>query len=595
MESQKPPAKENIIKPKTQISLPFTVILSFIRNIIVSTQNVIGIDIGSGYIKIVQLQKTGKGYTITNCITRAIPQVAKDNTEEKKKLIKEFIKSFIADARIKTSLGRLAIWGKGIFVLNLTVPALNKKDLKGAVSIDLKKRLPFQTDINSISFDFFVTGQSVDEKGAATLQICCIAADKVFIDEQVRFLKEMNIRPVSINVIPDALGSLLPFCIEVPLDKAVAVLDMGANTSLLNFYKGKNLIFSREIPIAGEHLTRAMVKSITTPGGTININLEEAEKIKRNCGIPLEEEAASEYYTDFGALRGEQISTMLRPNLERLVMEINRTFTYYASTFKSRPIEELYITGGTSRMKNIDKFLLYNLQGVKKVEGLNVLKSVKGWADKGIYRQELMMEQAAPHLSSAFGLCLSTGGKVNLLPVKEKIEQKAIFVSTLVRIMFPLLLLAFLGFYISQYFNAIKYKIFISQLDTEISKLEPIAKSARDFLEIKNRLEQRTSILEKAKGRQPLWWGILKDLSNSTPKEVLLQKIITSDTEEPKKIKLVGKIFAKFTIVDLALSQYLMALDESPFFSNVELLGSKTDMYSAIPAAEFEISCTLNY
>ncbi|TBR18290.1 hypothetical protein EPO66_01610, partial [bacterium] len=112
---------------------------------------------------------------------------------------------------------------------------------------------------------------------------------------------------------------------------------------------------------------------------------------------------------------------------------------------------------------------------------------------------------------------------------------------------------------------------------------------------IKTRLEQRSSMLEKAKGRQPLWWGILKDLSNSTPKEVLLQKIITTDTEEPKKIKLVGKIFAKFTIVDLALSQYMMALDDSPFFSNVELLGSKTDMYSAIPAAEFEISCTLNY
>lgn len=304
-----------------------------------------GIDIGSNYIKIVQLQKSGKNYIITNYIARAIPQEARDNIQEKKRLTREFVKEFLSASRIKTTLLRSTICGKGIFIFSLTVPFMNKKDLRGAVSIELKKRLPFQLDINSVSFDYFITDQIRDDK-ALSYQITCIAAEKSAIDEQLQFLKEMNIRTVGINVVPDCLGKILPLCLNYPPEKTVSLLELGANVSLLNFYKGKNLIFSREIPIGGEHLTRAMAKTVNTSNGPVNITIENAEKIKRACGIPLDDEAKNEFLTDFGVFLGEQISTMLRPTLERLILEINRTISYYVKTFRGAGIDELYITGG---------------------------------------------------------------------------------------------------------------------------------------------------------------------------------------------------------------------------------------------------------
>lgn len=580
---------------KSKFKLLLNVFLSFIKNIFVSTQNVIGLDIGYSYLKIVQLQRVRKGYVISNCITRAIPQVAKDNPAEKRKLIREFVKGFITDARVKTHLGRLAIAGKGIFTLSLAVPPLSKKDLKGAVSIELKKRLPFQLDLNNVSFDFFVTGQVRDEKGASLLQVTCVAAEHFVLDEYVQFLKEMGIRPMAINIISDALGNLLPFCLEVVPEKSIAVLDLGASISLLNFYKGDNLVFSREIPVGSEHLTKAMTRTLTTSTGTVNIIAEEAEKIKRQCGIPLEDEAKQEYLTDFGILLGEQISTMLRPTLERLVMEISRTLNYYTKTFRTENIEELYLTGGGSRLKNIDRFLLLNLAGMKKVESLNTLKAVKGWADFGIFKQELVIEQAAPHLACAFGLCLGNGGKVNLLPAKERLEQKAVFLTTLLRISFPIILGLSLSFYGFNYTNAIKYKILSSRMEAEINRLEPIARGAREYVNIKTKLEQRKELLEKAVGKQPFWWGILKELSSISGQDVILHKITTVEKNGIREVRLTGKIFARYTIVDLALSQYLMTLGESPYFSNVELISSKTDMYSPIPAANFEIACRLSY
>ena len=100
--------------------------------------------------------------------------------------------------------------------------------------------------------------------------------------------------------------------------------------------------------------------------------------------------------------------------------------------------------------------------------------------------------------------------------------------------------------------------------------------------------------MEKAVGAQPIWWGVLKELSVITPPEVILSEITTSEGKKPLQIRLVGEIFAKDTTVDLALSQYLLALDESPFFVRVKLVSTQTDMYSAVPRASFDIICQLS-
>ena len=596
MENPKTAENKNPAKgsKKAAPKLDLTSVLSFLVNFFTASHNVIGIDIGSSYIKILQLQKKGRNYMVRNCITRALPQTAKDNAVEKKKLVNAFVKEFVEESRTKTKLGRLAVYGKGIFLFSLTVPNLNKKDLRSAVIIELKKRLPFQLDINNVMFDYVVTGQAKDEKGVG-LQLTCIAADRITIEEQVDLLKEMDIQPVSINTIPDCLGNLIPHCFDTPPKKTVALLDMGANTTLLNFYKGKNLVFTREIPIGGEHLTHAMAKPVQTPAGTITINPEDAEKLKRNCGIPLEDEAKVEFLTDFGPFRGEQISAMLRPTLERLVMEISRTVNYYTKTFKSENIQELYITGGSSRLKNIDKFLLFNLEGMQKVEALKILKAVKGWADIGVFKQELVMEQAAPHLAVAFGLCLEAGGRINLLPMKEKLEQKAVIVNTVIRFVFPAIFLLSIFFYALSFANGQRYKVLIENQNYLVKNLEYNVAQVRKYLDMKAKLDQRKDMLDKVKGKQPYWWGVFKEISNITPKDVILQKISAVSDKQPKEIQLFGKIYAKYTIVDMALSQYVITLEESPFFENVKTVSTRNDMYSPIPAADFEIVCQLTY
>lgn len=566
--------------------------LPLLSDMLVSKDNVLGIDIGSSYVKVLQLQKSVSRYSVRNCMTKALPQAARENPAEKRRLVQEYVRDFIKEWRIRTTFARISVSGKGVFIFSLTVPQMNKKDMRGAVGIEFKKRLPAQMDIASISYDFFVTGPA-DEKGVM-VQVTCIAVERAIIDDQVQLIKEMGLTPVGVFTVPDCLGSLLPGCLDTQPKGTVVLLDIGALSCQLNFYKGQNLIFSREIPIGGDHFTMAMAKNFSLPGQPA-ISLDDAEKLKRNWGIPLDEEAKADFLTDFGQFKGEQITMMLRPVLERLVMEVTRTIGYYVKTFKSERIEELYLTGGSSRLKNIDKFLLFNVEGIQKVQPLNILKPVKGWSER-LHQQELVMEQAAPHMAVAFGLCMGSGGKVNMLPAKEKLEQKANLLSMLLKFAFPAVLVLNLVFYSGVYFNGVKYKMFVGKLDSDISRLEPVAQKVREYRAQSQKLTEKAQLLERAKGTQPSWLGVMRELSALVPQEISLTRIVTEEKTKPVRIRISGVIFPpKYTIADLALSQFVMTLEESPFFRQVELVSVRKNTDSQVASADFEIRCALNY
>jgi len=581
--------KTDIKKDKFSLADIFT----SVKNFFIASQGIIGLDVGTSYIKIVQLQKKGSNYLITDYRVRALPLRTKANSQEKNKMVTAFLKEFTGQARIKTKLGRLSLWGGGCYVFSFTIPSVAEKELKGIVGVELKKKLPFQVDLSNILYNFFITDKFQEEKGT-TFQVTCIAVDKYVLDESVKILKDVDIRPLGINLVPDALGNLInTLAGKRPYS---AILDMGVKESVLSFYKKGLLQFSRQIPVGGDQFTQAIMKAMLALGMK-NVVAEDAEKVKRQCGVPLEEEVFLEYFTDYGVIKGNQIAVALRPTLERFNTEITRTINYYYRTFRAKGIDCLYLTGGSSRLKNIDKLLASNLKNVNiaGIEKINPLNAAKGWVDSGILRHELVMEEAAPHLSTVFGLCIKKGGKVNLLPPKEKLEQNISSLAAITRIAFVFLLAIILGIYAFSYGNILRYKEQINKVQTDIGRLSPMVKQINDYLAMKGILTERKSLLKNAIGQQPLWWGILKELSNITPSGAALRHLDISKKGGRRELRLTGEVFAQYTTIDVATSQYLIALGKSPFFTNVRLISTERDVYSPVPKANFEIVCDLVY
>lgn len=582
-------SKDNFL-PAAKNKFDFKEIFFSLRNFFLATQSTLGIDVGNGYIKILQLQKSQGGYILSDYKVRAIPFKIKDNPREKNRFIKEFIDEYISQSRIKTSLGRLAVKGTGVFTFSFLLPPLSDKDLRGAVGIELKKRLPFQLDFKNVSFYYFVTERFEGEP--PQLFVTCIAVDNSTLDKHLDFLKSFGLRPVIINTTDDALSSLLKTMEAPPF---VAILDMGAKQSHLTFYKDNLLQFTREIPVGGEQFTQGILKALSYLKE--DISFEDAESFKRHCGIPMEDEASVDFYTDFGAIKGAQVATSLRPVLDRLITEISRTVSFYFRTYKLDSLDAFYLTGGASRIKNILKFIKANVAdlSIKTIEKLNPLQAMKKWLDSGVFRNELVMEEAAPHLTGAFGICMDKGGIINLLPTKEKIEQKFLFFMFLARLIFPIILCIFLGIYSFSYLRLLRFKTRISRVQEQIVYLTPLVEEIKECLSFEKIFLERESLLTRSIGRQPLWWGMLKELSNITPSEVTLYHLEVKGGGSPKKLNISGEVISEYTDLNLAITQYTHNLTNSPYFSKVDLPLLEKDMYSPIPKAIFEISCQLVY
>ncbi|MFH1768663.1 MAG: pilus assembly protein PilM, partial [Candidatus Omnitrophota bacterium] len=587
---EKPQPKKSPVRT-SQVS--FGQFFSSFESFFFSSQIVLGLDIGTSYIKILQLKKSRGSYLIADYRVRTLPLLTKDSVSERRDLVVSFVREFISDIRLKPNMGRIVMWGEGTYVFSFTMSAVSEKDLKSAVQPELKKKLPFHVDMSNIIYNFFVTDK-LDTGKSTIFQVTCIVVDRDVLNQNIKLLKDIGLRPVVISLIPDAIGNLV--AVTAKQLELTAVLDMGTKESVFNFYKKGSLQFSRQLPMGGDQFTQAIKKAMVS-AGMMSVTDESVEKVKHQCGIPLEDEIALEYFTDFGVIKGGQISTAFRPLLERFNSEVVRTVHYYYRTFRVNKIDCLYLTGGSARLKNIDKFLFANLQSlhINLVDKLNPLKAVKGWIVTGEAKHNLVMEGVAPHLGAAFGLCIGQGGRINLLPVQEKVEQIIGFLTTAIKVGFIMLLFIITAMFIFSKSRNIHCQQLIVSTEAEIARLVPNINKINAYLTIEKELAQRKSLLTRAIGRQPLWSGILKELSNITPKGIVLKRLQIDRKQEKRVLLLIGEVLAEYTTVDLAISQYLVSLDASPYFVKVKPLSTERDFYSPIPKAQFEIECEMIY
>ena len=183
--------------------------------------------------------------------------------------------------------------------------------------------------------------------------------------------------------------------------------------------------------MGGEDITNALIGAVSTDESLLTIDRDYAERLKIDVGVPDENT-----FTLFeGGISNSQLSTLMTPTLERLVVQIQRTFDYYRSKFPFGEPDKIYLSGGTANMKNFPSYLAEGLG--KEVIVINPFEFIK--VSEKINQEEL--KKAAPYLTVAFGTAIDEKKGLNLLPPEIKIIpliefQKRIFKFAFVFILF---------------------------------------------------------------------------------------------------------------------------------------------------------------
>lgn len=308
-------------------------------------KGIIGLDIGSRHIKVVQLNEVSDGYQLERIgIATLQPELIVDGSILDSLRVVEAIKELIANSDIRVKDTVLSVSGhSSVITKRITLPQMTDEELDESIKFEAEQYIPF--DIEDVDVDFQVLGRRAEE---GQMDVLVIAVKKDKINEYVTVVKDAGLKPVIVDVDVFALENVYETNYEIIPEENIALITIGASTINMNILKDGVSVFTRDSSIGGNVLTEALQKEFT-------ISYDNAEKLKRGEAVE--------------GISQEDVSSVLISTSEEIIAEISRSFDYFRSTTSNEDVNEVIFSGGGALIKDFAPLLSERLGvGVQLIE-----------------------------------------------------------------------------------------------------------------------------------------------------------------------------------------------------------------------------------
>lgn len=306
--------------------------------------------------------------------------------EKRDESILAAIKDFIRENKIEHKKAILNPSLESVVIKRIQIAAVPDSELLDAIKWQIKDDFTF--DIANAVIDYSIIKKTAKEDGSRLLDIICIAAKDEDIKQQILLLKNAGLDCLAVNIAPFGYLKIFEQDIKFKSAAPVAVLNIDNSGSYLSIYKNNKLEFYRELPVSVDKLRDSLKGILATETGKVELSSQEIDEILSNTGIPLEN---SVYKNKINFI---QILSLMRPVLERLIIEIKRSLSYYDTEYSGGMVDKVLIAGGALRIPNLDKFLakelgfdvenLFLSEGMAISSGVNKLELSENYANLGL-------------------------------------------------------------------------------------------------------------------------------------------------------------------------------------------------------------------
>lgn len=365
----------------------------------------IGLDADQKSVKLVELQDSPQGLTLTKFAIEAVEK--KDSLEA----LTASIKKVFAAQAIEGKEIYAAISGLAVSIRRIRIPEMPESEIQGAIKWEAKNYLPFP--IENIHIDYSLLGK-IKEQNVSKLDVLAVAVPREEMNKHINSIEAAGLKVLGLTIAPFAIWDLLNSSIKATNGETIAVIEMGCETSSINLFKDNTLQFTREISVAGESFTKCLTGTIVADNFQLNLNREQAEAIKIKHGIPKEDEEGK---TEEGVPLS-QVRAAVKPTLRRFINEIQRSFDYYKEQFLEEKIHRVYLSGGSSLLKNLDAFLGESFD--IPIEIINPFQNIKISPELNSKVEEI--KALAPRLMLATSLAAGKTKGLNL--IKGQLKKK---------------------------------------------------------------------------------------------------------------------------------------------------------------------------
>ena len=297
------------------------------------SKNVVGLDIGSSAVKLVELkEKKGGTYELVKLgIERLSPEAIVDGSIMDSSLVVETIGRLNTEKAVKNSNYATSLSGHSVIIKKITLPAMSPEELAESIQWEAEQYIPF--DINDVNLDYV----PLNTPGSGdNIDVILVAVKKEKINYYTSVISQTGKVPVLVDVDAFALQNCYEMNYSVDEGKTLALVNVGASVTNVNVLNGSTSQFWRDITFGGNQYTDAIQREMS-------LSFEQAEDLKKGKTV--------------GDHTVQQVIPILNSVSEDFAGELRKTLDFFTATSGADRVDEIVLAGGGSGVLNLDATL----------------------------------------------------------------------------------------------------------------------------------------------------------------------------------------------------------------------------------------------
>jgi type IV pilus assembly protein PilM len=311
-----------------------------------ANKSVVGIDIGSSSIKVVQLRKEHGKAILETYGALALGPYAKEPVGAATRLSVDAIAAALSDvlreAHVTATRAGVAVPYSASLASVIEMPQMSQEELQRAIPLEARKYIPIP--LTDVMLDWYVipdddTTSPADTRGADTKQyqkghrVLLVAIRKDTLAGYQTIIEKAGLTPVfyELEVFAGVRSGV------TYTTASTMLIDIGAAASKVSIIDRGIVHSSHTVPLGGQDITRAISRALAVP-------FEKAEELKRQYGL-----MGSTANAESMQVRTAALSTLGRvfPDAHKVLLEYGRKFM--------KNVPHVVLIGGGASLRGIEE------------------------------------------------------------------------------------------------------------------------------------------------------------------------------------------------------------------------------------------------
>lgn len=303
--------------------------VSSLLSVLSGSKTAVGINVGSSSVKLVEITRSGKTFTLHKFGIVPLPENAVVNREIMNPVaVSDAVKKLISQVKPSKKIIVTGIGGAAVIIKRMTVEVANIKELQDAVFWEAEQYLPF--DPSEVAMDFHTITRGKDNR----TDVLFVASKISALDGFISAIKDGGLNISIVDTEAFGIQNIFEENYSISPQEAVAVVDIGASSLKVIVIHDRVPVYTKESNFGGRNLTSDIQKNL-------NLSFEDAEALKTNSAEALPEE----------------VMELMMSAAENFSMEVKRALDFYNASSSGAPVTSILLCGGGAKIPDLSRII----------------------------------------------------------------------------------------------------------------------------------------------------------------------------------------------------------------------------------------------